>query len=150
MDLIYTSDAQKINWSELREDLIADDFHNGRSTEQLETSFRNSAVTSYVLDDSRCIATARALSDGICNAYVVDVWTLSTYRSRGIASKMMESIIAACPGQHIYLFTDDAVAFYKRNGFTERPVGLEIVSGEWLNNNQSPPDQGKADDKEQP
>jgi ribosomal protein S18 acetylase RimI-like enzyme len=134
MNLRYERNSEDIDWEALRSDLIADDFHNGRSIQQLQTSFKNSQVQVYVLDETRCIASARALSDGICNAYVIDVWTHSDYRQLGIASKMMEMLIAACPGQHIYLFTDDAVDFYKKNGFVERPVGLEIVSGEWLQN----------------
>jgi len=47
---------------------------------------------------------------------------------------MMALVVAACPGQHVYLFTDDQVEFYKRIGFTERPVGLEKISGTWLDN----------------
>ncbi len=134
MNLQYETNSDKINWEAFKSDLIADEFHNGRTTQQLQNSFNNSQVQIYVLDGMRCVASARALSDSICNAYVVDVWTQTDYRRLGIASKMMEMIITACPGQHIYLFTDDAVEFYKKNGFVERPVGLEIVSGEWLDN----------------
>ena len=130
----FTSDHSRIDWEALRHDLIADNFHNGRTTRQLRLSFENSRVPVYVIDNGRCVGTARALSDGVCNAYVVDVWTLSEYRHQGIGSEMMNMIIAACPGQHIYLFTDDAVDFYEYLGFTERPVGLEIVSGTWLDN----------------
>lgn len=129
-----TGDHGRIDWELLRHDLIDDDFHNGRTTHQLRRSFENSAIAVYAMEGSRCIGTARALSDGVCNAYVVDVWTHSTYRNRGVASAMMNTIIEACPGQHIYLFSDDAVDFYKRLGFSERPVGLEIVSGAWLKN----------------
>lgn len=137
MNLQYETNSDKINWRAFKSDLIADDFHNGRTTQQLQNSFDNSQVQIYVLDGKRCVASARALSDSICNAYVVDVWTQTDYRRLGIASKMMDMIITACPGQHIYLFTDDAVEFYKKNGFVERPVGLEIVSGEWLDNGPS-------------
>ena len=129
-----TSDSRRIDWDQLKADLIEDDFHNGRTTAQLRRSFENSEIPVYAMDGDRCIGTARALSDGVCNAYVIDVWTLSSYRRRGIASAMMERIIEACPGQHIYLFTDDAVEFYKQVGFTVRPVGLEFVSGTWLQN----------------
>lgn len=129
-----TADHSLVDWERLRRDLIADDFHNGRSTSQLKLSFENSQVPVYAMDAARCVGTARALSDRVCNAYVVDVWTHSEYRNQGIASAMMNRIIAACPGQHIYLFSDDAVSFYKRLGFTERPVGLELVSGLWLDN----------------
>ena len=137
MSVEFQTDSTLISWESLKTDLIADDFHNGRTTQQLKRSFENSQVQIYCLEEERCIATARALSDGICNAYVVDVWTLTSYRHQGIASRMMEMIISRCPGQHIYLFTDDAVDFYKKSGFVERPVGLEIVSGEWLQNTPS-------------
>ncbi|MCH7743872.1 MAG: GNAT family N-acetyltransferase [Proteobacteria bacterium] len=134
MNLEYQTNSSGVNWEELRQDLVKDEFHNGRTSKQLQISFENSQVQVYVFDGERCIGTARALSDGVCNAYVVDVWTQTGYRQRGIASRMMEKIISRCPGQHIYLFTDDAVDFYKKNGFTERPVGLEIISGQWLQN----------------
>jgi len=129
-----TSDHNGIDWERLRLDLVDDDFHNGRTTRQLRLSFENSALAVYAIEGDSCIGTARALSDGVCNAYVVDVWTQSKFRRRGIGAAMMNTLIEAFSGQHIYLFTDDAVDFYKGLGFTERPVGLEIVSGNWLEN----------------
>lgn len=78
----------------------------------------------------------RVLSDGVCNAYLVDVWTLTEFRRHGIARKMIELLLDELKGQHIYLFTDDAVAFYKKLGFQERPVGLEKVVGQWLVNEE--------------
>ena len=134
MSLEYHTDSARINWESLKVDLISDNFHNGRTTTQLRLSFENSRIQVYCLDEGRCIATARALSDGVCNAYVVDVWTYAPYRRQGIAANLMEMIVSNCQGQHIYLFTDDAVDFYKKLGFVEKPVGLEIVSGEWLQN----------------
>ncbi|MCB1693699.1 MAG: GNAT family N-acetyltransferase [Pseudomonadales bacterium] len=134
MRIEYTADHSRIDWKALRRELIDDDFHNGRTAGQLQRSFENSQVAVYAMMGTRCVGTARALSDGVWNAYVVDVWTLSECRDQGVGSEMMKRIIAACPGQHIYLFTDDAVPFYRRLGFTPRPLGLELVSGEWLQN----------------
>jgi GNAT superfamily N-acetyltransferase len=134
MNLKYMTVSEMIDWQSLKMDLITDNFHNGRSTKQLQTSFENSEVQIYCLDGDHCVGTARALSDGVCNAYVVDVWTFTPYQKQGIARHMMEMIISECAGQHIYLFTDDAVDFYKKSGFVERPVGLEMVSGDWLQN----------------
>ena len=37
---------------------------------------------------------ARLLSDGVCNAYLVDVWTMSVYRRQGIASRMICAALA--------------------------------------------------------
>ena len=134
MTLEYTNQHARINWSQLRQDLINDDFHNGRSTAQLQSSFENSQIVVYVMDEGRCIATARALSDNICNCYVVDVWTRTSHRNQRIASEMMNRIIDSVPGQHIYLQTDDAVPFYKKLGFEPQPEGLSLVSGLWLDN----------------
>ena len=134
MAVEYTNQSNEINWHNLKEDLIRDNFHNGRSSTQLRISFENSRIAIYVLDDTRCVATARALSDGVCNCYVIDVWTQSNYRQQGIARTMMNMIIAQVPGQHIYLQTDDAIAFYEKLGFQAQPEGLSMVSGVWLDN----------------
>jgi len=134
MTLVYSQNCDIIDWSALGDELIQDDFHNNRTTEQLQASFNNSFICVFVHDGNRCVATARALSDQICNCYVVDVWTQSAYRKRGIASCMMQMIIDAVPGQHIYLQTDDAQLFYEKLGFTVQPDGMFRISGEWLQN----------------
>lgn len=130
----YRSDLTGVDWEELRSDLIADGFHNGRTTAQLRLSFENSACVAMAFDDKRCIGNGRLLSDGVGNAYVLDVWTQSDYRSRGIASKVMGMLIGQVPGQHIYLQTDDAVAFYKALGFREQPTGMSMIAGDYLRN----------------
>lgn len=134
MTIRYTIDSKEIDWGLLKLDLEQDDFHNGRTVEQLKASFINSQRVVYVMDQDRCVGTARALSDLICNCYVVDVWTQSQFRNQGIASRMMEMIIESVPGQHIYLQTDDAVEFYQKLGFEPQPEGLHLVSGQWLQN----------------
>ena len=81
---------------------------------------------------SKVIGTARVLSDGICNAYVVDVWTLTPYRRRGVARRMLEILLEPLRGQHVALFTDEAPEFYRKLGFRERGVTFEKVIGRWL------------------
>lgn len=131
--ITYKLDCEGVDWIAMKSALLADDFDNGRSPDQLEASFRNSAVTAIAYDSDRIIGTARALSDGVCNAYVVDVWTNSAYRRRGVARTMLDKLLEQLPGQHVFLWTDDAEEFYKRIGFEVRDcVGLEKVVGEWL------------------
>jgi ribosomal protein S18 acetylase RimI-like enzyme len=74
------------------------------------------------------------LSDGVCNAYVVDVWTRATHRRRGIGSAMMRELAAAVPGQHIGLQSDDQREFYAGLGYRPQPEFLSLVVGEWLAN----------------
>jgi predicted GNAT family acetyltransferase len=132
--IAYKTDLDGVDWEEMRNTLIADDFDNGRSVEQYQRSFENTYAVCIAYAEGRIIGTARALSDGVCNAYIVDVWTYSPYRRRGIARTMIQSLLDRLPGQHVYLFTDDAPDFYRRLGFKDRGFGLEILSGQWLVN----------------
>ncbi len=134
MTVTYKSDLAGMDWNELKATLSRDKFDNGRTPAQLQKSFAQSAHVCLACTEGEVIGMARALSDGVCNGYIVDVWTLSPYRRRGIASTMIGHLLEKMPGQHVYLFTDDCVGFYKKLGFMERPVGLEIVVGKWLKN----------------
>ena len=128
----YTADPAVIDWQVLRRDLIDDDFHNGRTVEQLRDSFVQSYACAFALDGDRCFSTGRLLSDGVGNAYVIDVWTRSDRRGTGVASEVMRRLLATVPGQHVYLQTDDAVEFYEKLGFENQPHGLAIVVGRYL------------------
>ena len=68
----------------------------------------------------------------IGNAYVVDMWTQSGYRRRGIGRALLERLVAPLAGQHVFLFTDDRADFYAACGFRPRGAGLERIDGLWL------------------
>jgi ribosomal protein S18 acetylase RimI-like enzyme len=123
-----------IDWAQAKGDLVADHFDNGRSADALRRSFEQSQHVAIARDGDRVVGMARLLSDGVCNAYAVDVWTLSAYRRQGIASEMMRLLVDAVPGQHIGLQTDDAQALYESLGFRPQPEFWSIVSGTWLDN----------------
>ena len=134
-DIVFTCTLDDIDWELLTAALQKDNFDNGRSPEQLQRSFANSQGVCFAWADGRVIGKARVLSDGVCNAYVVDVWTLSDYRRRGIASEMMRSLLQDLPGQHVYLQADeDVLAFYNKLGFRQQPHGLSVIVGDWLDN----------------
>ena len=134
MAITYTLNLDGVDWQEMKARVAEDDFDNGRTPEQLRQSFQNSHSACIAYSDGRIIGTARILSDGVCNAYLVDVWTYTPFRRQGIARTMIETLLERLPGQHVYLQTDDAMEFYKKLGFTERPAGMEIVVGQWLVN----------------
>ena len=132
----YTSNLLGVDWEALTASLTADNFDNGRTPQQLRISFENSHVACFAWADGHIIGKARAISDGVCSAYVVDVWTHSDYRKRGIASEMMRRLMDKLDGQHVYLQADqDVVGFYARLGFAEQPHGLSRIVGAWLANN---------------
>src|SRR5689334_13863487 len=117
----FDCDLSNVDWEQLKFLLAADKFDNGRTPDQLRTSFQNSTASVFARDaDGRIIGTARILSDGVCNAYLVDVWTLSEFRRRGIARRMIEMLVEPLRGQHVYLQADaDNVEFYRKLGFRE-------------------------------
>ena len=128
------SSIEGIDWEQAKADLAADSFDNKRSPDALRLSFERSQHVAFARDDDRLVGMARLLSDGVCNAYLVDVWTQSAYRRQGIASAMVRLLIDAVPGQHIGLQTDDAQALYAALGFRPQPEFWSLISGPWLEN----------------
>lgn len=138
MKIVYTDTIEGIDWEMVKRVLEEDDFDNGRTPEQYEISARNSAINLFAWarmeNGEQLVGTVRVLSDGVCNAYMVDVWTHSAWRKQGIARAMVEQAIQRLPGQHLYLFTDDSPEFYARLGFRPRGMGMEYPVGDWLVN----------------
>jgi ribosomal protein S18 acetylase RimI-like enzyme len=135
MNVEYRNNLEGVNWPALKAALAADNFDNGRTPEQLQRSFQNSHAVSIAWLDGEIVATARALSDEICNAYLVDIWTISRLRRRGIAREMVTRLLGVLAGQHVYLQVDlDLIEFYHRVGFAEQPYGMSRVIGRWLVN----------------
>jgi ribosomal protein S18 acetylase RimI-like enzyme len=123
-----------IDWAQAKADLAADRFDNGRSAGALRRSFEQSQHVAFARDGDRVVGMARLLSDSVCNAYLVDVWTASSYRRRGIASGMVRHLLDEVPGQHVGLQTDDRQDFYASLGFEPQPEFLSLVVGTWLDN----------------
>ncbi|MBD2535653.1 GNAT family N-acetyltransferase [Nostoc flagelliforme FACHB-838] len=133
-EITYKTDLDNVDWAEMKTTLRQDAFDNGRSPEQLKISFENSYAACVAYTNNRIVGTARVLSDGVCNAYLVDVWTLSAYRRQGVATTMIQKLLSRLKGQHVYLFTDDVPGFYAKLGFVEQPIGMGQVIETWLIN----------------
>ena len=134
MAVSFDSSLKGIDWERAKADLAADEFDNGRAPEALRRSFEQSQHVAFARDGDRLIGMARLLSDGVCNACLLDVWTSSNYRRQGIASAMIGRLLDQVPGQHVGLQTDDAQAFYESLGFRPQPEFWSVVVGSWLDN----------------
>ena len=134
MAVTFDSSLEAVDWAQAKADLAADDFDNGRSPDALRRSFERSEHVAFARDRGRVVGMARLLSDGVCNAYLLDVWTYSPYRRRGIASTLVRMLMDEVPGQHVGLQTDNAQALYTSLGFTPQPDFMSIVVGRWLDN----------------
>jgi GNAT superfamily N-acetyltransferase len=128
-----------IDWAQAKADLAADDFDNGRSPRALRASFEQSQHVAIARDGDRVIGMARLLSDGVCNAYLLDVWTMSAYRRQGIGAAMVRRLMERVPGQHIGLQTDEAEEFYASLGYRHQPLFMSAISGAWLANQANQP-----------
>jgi len=128
----FTTETAGVDWRRLKAELVADRFDNGRSAEQLRLCFENSFAVAFAFSEGRGVGKARALSDGVCKADVVDVWTQTGFPRRGVASRLIRDLFAWLPGQHAYLFTDGPVEVCTRLGFEAQGVGLGKTVGRWL------------------
>ena len=134
MDTVRIEDSLAgVDWAVCERDLAADNFDNGRSATALRLAFEHSQHVAVAWLGDRVIGMARLLSDGVSNAYLVDVWTESAYRRRGVGRAMVEQLCSAVPGQHVGLQTDQ-LAFYRSMGFVEQPQFMSRVVGQWLHN----------------
>ncbi|CAN5622027.1 hypothetical protein BH10ACT8_BH10ACT8_14540 [soil metagenome] len=134
LEIVVDDRVDAVDWNRAKADLAADDFDNGRSALALRRSFEQSQHVALAWLDGRLIGMARMLSDGVCNSYLLDVWTSSEFRRRGVATAMVGHLAGEVPGQHIGLQTDDAQAFYSGLGFRQQPDFMSLVVGEWLDN----------------
>ena len=134
MDIRITGSLAGVDWAQAKADLEADHFDNGRSPDALARSFRQSQHAAMAWEADGLVGMARLLSDGVCNAYLVDVWTKASHRRRGVASALVRHLADRVPGQHIGLQTDDAQAFYASLGFAPQPEFWSLVVGDWLDN----------------
>jgi ribosomal protein S18 acetylase RimI-like enzyme len=134
MTVSVNSSLERIDWEQAKADLAADDFDNGRSPQALRASFAHSQHVAIARDGDRVVGMARLLSDGVSNAYLLDVWTQSAYRRQGIGAAMIRQLMNQVPGQHVGLQTDDAASFYAGLGYAHQPVFMSAVVGTWLDN----------------
>ncbi len=134
MEIRIDDSLDDIDWAQVKADLAADDFDNGRSPEALCRSFHQSQHVAIARQGDRVVGMARLLSDGVCNAYLLDVWAASSYRRQGVASSMVRRLCEEVPGQHVGLQTDDAQRFYESLGFRPQPEFWSSVVGTWLDN----------------
>jgi GNAT superfamily N-acetyltransferase len=132
-DVQFSMTTEDVDWAALKDALVRDDFDNDRTPEEYRISHENSAAVVFVRAGGEYIGNGRLLSDGVCNAYLVDIWTATPWRRRGIGGEIVRRLVATVPGQHVLLLTDDRADFYATLGFREQRVAMGMINGRWLN-----------------
>jgi GNAT superfamily N-acetyltransferase len=132
-DIEYTASTDGVDWTALKAALVADDFDNLRTPEEYRRSHVGSHAVVFGWYDGAPVANGRILSDGVCNAYLVDIWTATPHRRQGVGREVVSRLVATVPGQHVGLFTDERPDFYAALGFRPQRGGMSRVVGDWLN-----------------
>jgi GNAT superfamily N-acetyltransferase len=85
--------------------------------EQVRKAWRVVGVYEQVSGDQ--VGFARAISDGVSDAYLADVFVLPAHRGRGLGKLIVSTMIDEGPGSNFrwVLFTADAHELYRRFGF---------------------------------
>ncbi len=135
-DVAVGGSLEGIDWEQAKADLAADRFDNGRSADALRLSFEQSQHVAIARDGDRVVGMARLLSDGVCNAYLVDLWTASRrIGGRGIATahdphacstKCLASTSASRPTMRR--------SCTSRSASRTQPEFWSLVVGSWLDN----------------
>lgn len=77
-------------------------------------------------EGERMVGMARALSDGVSDAYILDVATLKSHRGRGVGRRLVETLVDELESLGMDWITGlgepDAVGFYRKIGI-ETPEG---------------------------
>jgi GNAT superfamily N-acetyltransferase len=131
--LTYRMTTDDVDWQALKDALVRDDFDNERTPEEYRISHENSFAVVFVRAGGEYVGNGRVLSDGVCNAYLVDIWTATAWRRRGIGSEIVRRLVATVPGQHVLLLTETRADFYAGLGFREVTTAMATVNGSWLN-----------------
>lgn len=92
------------------------------SLETLAAQLRGSRWVVSAWDEARLVGFARAISDGVTNAYVATVVVDEACRGRGIGRAVIERLIAGHDAVRFVLHARrEAMTFYARLGFAGAP-----------------------------
>lgn len=82
-------------------------------------------------DEERLVGLVRTVSDGLTIVYIQDILVLNSYQNKGIASTLMQKILAKHTNvRQKVLLTEDAPNvrhFYEKNGFTSCDQGEGVA-----------------------
>ena len=112
-----TSTRDGVDW-----DVLADIYARAplavRNAAEVKRAFANSYLCCFAWVDGQLVGAARAMSDGVYYATVMDVAVDPGYQGAGIGRKMMSALLRRLPVQKVYLTTvPGKEGFYEKLGF---------------------------------
>ena len=97
--------------------------------EQVRTALEHTIASFTAFDDEEAVGMVRLIGDGGMSFYIKDFAVLPAYQSKGVGTMLMNDLEkyireSIPPGWAVSLeliSTKEAVPFYKKKGFEERP-----------------------------
>lgn len=98
-----------------------------RSAAEIKRAFANSYLCCFARIDGQLVGAARAMSDGVFYATVLDVAVDPGFQGAGIGRKMMTQLLRRLPVQKVYLTTvPGKEGFYEKLGFLQQTNGMGL------------------------
>jgi GNAT superfamily N-acetyltransferase len=116
-----STDRSKLDREAIHRFLAGSYWAKGIPREIVDRSIEN-ALCFGLYDDGRQVGFARVITDFATFAYLADVYVLESHRGRGLATWLMESILAHPDLQGLrrwMLVTRDAHPLYRKFGFRQ-------------------------------
>lgn len=108
-------------------------WHRWRTRAQVERQIFNAwrVVGLYVSTTNELVGYARAISDGVSDAYLGDVYVLREHRGQGLSKLLLREMIENGPGKDLrwILTTSDAHGLYRQFGFAEPDERMMVRPG---------------------
>jgi ribosomal protein S18 acetylase RimI-like enzyme len=93
----------------------------------IPASVKGSFLFAGAFSGKRMVGMARVISDGVGDAYIIDVTVLKEFRRQGIARRMVELLVSKLEAKDIdwilAIAEKEAIPFYKS-------LGVEILKGD--------------------
>lgn len=123
----FTRDG--VDWARLA-DIYARAPLGERSAADLKRAFANSYVCCFAWVDGKLVGAARATSDGVFYATVVDVAVDPGFQGAGIGRKMMKALLRRLPFSKVFLTSvPGKEGFYEKLGFLHQTNAMGLYAG---------------------
>lgn len=112
-------------------DVIADIYARAplavRTAAEIKRAFANSYLCCFAWIDGQLVGAARATSDGVFYATVLDVAVDPGFQGAGIGRRMMRELLRRLPVQKVYLTTvPGKEGFYEKLGFLQQTNAMGL------------------------
>ena len=129
-DITISQDCDTVDWQALA-DLIENAPLTRRDPADLRRAFANSYAVCFAFSGGQIVGTARAMSDGVYYATVLDVCVHPDHQGRGIGRLVVGKLLERLPSHKVFLTSvPGKEGFYKKLGFLRQTNAMGLYEAE--------------------